>query len=99
MRKVAAAVLLSGRVGEIFESIVTGASDKGTYVRLLSPPAEGRVVRGESGMEVGEKVKVRLIRLQPELGYIDFEGVGPYPKAFFEPVRKQAQRFRRRGRR
>lgn len=74
MRKVAAALLLMGRVGETFEAIVTGASYKGTYVRLMDPPAEGRVVRGEIGMEIGEKVQVRLIGLQIDKGFIDFEG-------------------------
>ncbi len=73
MRKVAGAVLLRDSLGKIFEAIVTGASEKGTYVRLLSPPVEGRVIRGEKGMDVGEKVRVRLINLEPENGYIDFE--------------------------
>jgi exoribonuclease-2 len=44
-------------------------------VRLLSPPAEGRVVRGEEGMDVGERVRVRLVRTDPEKGHIDFEGL------------------------
>jgi len=73
MRKVAAAVMLSGRLGETFDAIVTGASEKGTYIRLLEPPAEGRVVRGERGMRVGEKVRARLIHIDPARGYIDFE--------------------------
>lgn len=73
MRKVAAALLLYRRIGEVFEGIVTGASDKGVYVRLVSPPAEGRVVRGEKGMDVGEKVLVRLINVEPEEAFIDFE--------------------------
>lgn len=73
MRKVAAMILLKDSIGEIFDGIVTGASEKGTYVRLFKPPAEGRVIRGEFGLEVGEKVKVRLIHLDPENGYIDFE--------------------------
>ncbi len=72
MRKAAAAVLLSGRIGEFFEAIVTGASDKGTYVRLLTPPAEGRVMRGEKGLVVGQKIKVRLIGMDPYKGQIDF---------------------------
>jgi len=73
MRKVAACVLLRNRVGEVFSAIVTGASEKGTYARLLSPPVEGRIVQGEKGMEVGQKVRVRLVRLEPEKGFIDFE--------------------------
>ncbi|MDI9632521.1 MAG: RNB domain-containing ribonuclease [Methanolinea sp.] len=72
MRKVAAAILLADRVGRTFDAIVTGAADKGTYVRLLDPPAEGRVVEGERGLSVGDKVKVRLVRTDPENGFVDF---------------------------
>jgi exoribonuclease-2 len=73
MRKAAAAVLLNGRIGEFFEAIVTGASDKGTYVRIVTPPVEGRVIRGEKGLTVGKKVRVRLIGMNPYKGQIDFE--------------------------
>ena len=73
MRKAAAAVLLSGKIGESFDAIVTGVSDKGTYVRILMPPVEGRVMRGEKGFFVGQKVKVRLISMNPYKGQIDFE--------------------------
>jgi len=73
MRKVIAAVMLGERVGDVFDSIVTGVSQKGTYVRLISPPAEGRVVRGERGLDVGDKVKVRLVSTEPRKGFIDFE--------------------------
>jgi exoribonuclease-2 len=76
MRKVAGAMLLRDRLGETFDAIVTGVSDKGTYVRIEAPPVEGRVIRREKGMDVGEKVKVRLMRLEIERGYIDFEGMG-----------------------
>lgn len=72
MQKVAAAILMDGRVGEIFDGIVTGASEKGTYVRLLDPPVEGRVVRGFERMEVGHTVRVRLTDLDPYEGHIDF---------------------------
>lgn len=71
MRKVEAAVILTGRVGEVFDGIVTGASEKGVYVRLLDPPVEGRVVRGGEGMSVGQKVRVRLDGLDPHQGHID----------------------------
>jgi exoribonuclease R len=74
MRKRAAAVLLAERVGESFVGIVTGASHKGTYVRVLSPPVEGRVVRGEQGLDVGDTVRVTLVGTDPEQGYVDFEG-------------------------
>jgi len=73
MRKAAAAVLLSGQIGKSFDGIVTGASEKGTYVRIVTPPAEGRVMRGEKGMFVGQKVRVRLIGMDPYKGQIDFE--------------------------
>jgi exoribonuclease-2 len=73
MRKAVAAVLLSGQIGESFDAIVTGASDKGTYVRIVTPPTEGRVMRGEKGLVVGQKVRVRLIGMNPYKGQIDFE--------------------------
>lgn len=72
MRKVAAAAMLSDRIGETFDAIVTGASSKGTYVRLRRPPAEGRVVEGEHGLDVGDRVIVRLVGTDPERGFIDF---------------------------
>ncbi|MEP7002706.1 MAG: RNB domain-containing ribonuclease, partial [bacterium] len=74
-RKSAAALLLADRIGTVFDAIVTGVNADGTYVRLLSPPAEGRVMRGEAGMDVGERVRVRLTRTDPTRGFIDFEGV------------------------
>ena len=73
MRKVAAACLLSRRIGEAFDGVVTGASPKGTYVRLLKFPAEGRVVRGTQGIDVGDKVQVRLAAVDAAKGFIDFE--------------------------
>lgn len=72
MRKVVAASLLSRRVGEVFDGIVTGASPKGTYVRLLTFPAEGRVVQGAQGIDVGDRVQVRLVRVEVAQGFIDF---------------------------
>ena len=73
MRKVAAACLLSRRIGEVFNGVITGASPKGTYVRLLKFPAEGRVVRGTQGIDVGDKVQVRLAAVDVAKGFIDFE--------------------------
>jgi exoribonuclease-2 len=73
MRKVIAASLLGKRIGEVFEGVVTGASPKGTYVRLLKFPAEGRVVRGDKGIDVGDKVQVRLAFVDVEKGFVDFE--------------------------
>jgi len=72
VRKAAAALMLAKREGDTFNGIVTGASEKGTWVRIFDPPAEGKVVRGESGMDVGERVRVRLVDTDPERGYIDF---------------------------
>jgi len=73
MRKAAAAVLLSGRIGESFDAIVTGASDKGVYARIITLPAEGRVMRKEKGLVIGQKVRVRLIGMDPYKGQIDLE--------------------------
>ncbi len=72
VRKSAAACLLVDRLGEEFEGVVTGASPKGTWVRTFEPPVEGRVVEGEEGLDVGDKVLVRLLEADPERGYIDF---------------------------
>jgi exoribonuclease-2 len=73
MRKVAAAALLQRRMGESFSAVVTGASPKGTYARLLEFPAEGRIVRGFEGVDVGDKVQVRLASVEIENGFIDLE--------------------------
>ena len=72
MRKHIAAVAMAGRIGQTFDAIVTGASDKGTYVRTLSPPIEGRVIKGEQGLDVGDRVKVTLLNTDPQRGFIDF---------------------------
>jgi exoribonuclease-2 len=72
MRKVAAAVLLSSQIGQTFDAIVTGATDKGVFARLIRPPAEGRIVRGEQGLDVGDAIRVRLIATEPARGFIDF---------------------------
>ena len=72
VRKSAAALLLRARIGETFEGLVTGASAKGTWVRLLRPPVEGRVVRGFEGLDVGDRVTVKLEHTDVERGFIDF---------------------------
>jgi exoribonuclease-2 len=71
--KSAAALLLSGRKGQTFDAIVTGAADKGTWVRIFRPPVEGRLMRGTEGMDVGESLRVRLVGTDVERGFIDFE--------------------------
>ena len=76
MRKVAAAVLLGNRIGDEFEAIITGVTPKGTFARLISPVADGLVRRGEQGLRVGEKVRVRLLSTEPERGFIDFARIG-----------------------
>lgn len=72
MRKVAAAVLMRDRIGEEFDAIVTGASPKGIFARTLRPPVDGRVMRGEQGLRIGDKIQVKLISAEPERGFIDF---------------------------
>jgi exoribonuclease-2 len=76
MRKVAAAVLMQSRIGEVFDAIVTGASEKGIFARIIRPPVDGRVMRGEQGLRVGEKIQVKLLSADPERGFIDFARVG-----------------------
>ena len=75
VEKSAAALLLESRIGERFDSIVTGASEKGTWVRLLNIPVEGKLVHGFEGLDVGERVRVQLIDTNVERGYIDFKKV------------------------
>lgn len=72
VRKSAAALLLASRVGERFDAIVTGASDKGVYVRVFSPPVEGRLVEGYQGYKVGRKLRVELVGVNVNRGFIDF---------------------------
>lgn len=76
VKKSAAAMLLEHRIGEQFEAIVTGAAEKGTWVRLPYPPIEGRLISGFSGIDVGQKVRVQLVQTNVERGYIDFRRVG-----------------------
>jgi exoribonuclease-2 len=75
VRKSAAALLLSGRLGEQFDAIVTGAGPKGTWVRLFRPPAEGRLEHGCAGLDVGDRVRVKLIQTDIDRGFIDFARV------------------------
>jgi exoribonuclease-2 len=75
VRKSAAAMLLESRIGERFNAIVTGASVKGTWVRTLGTPVEGRVVEGATGLDVGDRVRVKLVHTDAERGFIDFARV------------------------
>jgi exoribonuclease-2 len=72
VRKSSAALLLAPRIGERFDAIVTGVSDKGTWVRTLRPPVEGKVVKGVEGLDVGDQVSVQLLKTDVEQGFIDF---------------------------
>ncbi len=73
--KSAAAMLLESRIGEQFDAIVTGAADKGTWVRLLHPPIDGKLVSGFEGVDVGHRLRVQLIHTDAERGFIDFKRV------------------------
>jgi ribonuclease R len=75
VEKSAAALLLESRIGEQFDSLVTGASEKGTWVRLLSVPVEGKLVQGFDGIDVGDRIRVQLIDTNVEQGFIDFKKV------------------------
>jgi VacB/RNase II family 3'-5' exoribonuclease len=72
VRKSAAAMLLQSRLGQQFDAIVTGASAKGTWVRISTPIAEGRVVKGANGLDVGDRVRVQLVHTDIDKGFIDF---------------------------
>jgi exoribonuclease-2 len=73
--KSAAALLLESRIGEQFDAIVTGASGKGTWVRITNPPLEGRLESGFEGLDVGHALRVRLVSTDVERGFIDFDRV------------------------
>jgi ribonuclease R len=77
VEKSAAALLLESKIGQQFDAIVTGASDKGTWVRLIEIPVEGKVVQGFEGLDVGDRVRVQLTSTNVELGFIDFKKVNP----------------------
>ena len=72
VRKAATALLLINRIGQQFNGVVTGASEKGTWVRISEPIAEGKVVKGSTGLDVGDRVRVELVHVDPERGFIDF---------------------------
>jgi len=78
VRKSASALFLAPRIGEYFEALVTGASGKGTWIRLLKPVVEGKLVQGAKGLDVGDRVRVKLISVSVENGYIDFVKTGSH---------------------
>ena len=76
VEKSANAILMESRIGEEFDAIVSGASPKGTWIRLLHPHVEGKLVKGFTGLKVGQKLKARLIHINIDEGFIDFELAG-----------------------
>ena len=70
--KAAAALWLTPQIGKTFDSVVTGAGPKGTWVRIMPTPVEGRLARGAEGLDVGDRVRVRLVSTDPRRGFIDF---------------------------
>jgi VacB/RNase II family 3'-5' exoribonuclease len=79
VRKIAAAILFSDRIGQHFKAIVTGKKPSGTFVRVVSPPVEGMLVRGAGGVDVGDEIDVQLLSTNPKLGFIDFGRLGNTP--------------------
>jgi VacB/RNase II family 3'-5' exoribonuclease len=72
MTKRISAVAMNGRIGEMFDAIVTGAGSKGTFVRVLKPHVEGMLVQGQQGLDVGDSLRAKLVRTDVQHGYIDF---------------------------
>lgn len=72
MQKRIAAVAMHGKIGQTFDGVVTGNTPKGVFVRVLNPPVEGRLIRGEQGVDVGDRIRVTLVSTDPNQGYIDF---------------------------
>jgi exoribonuclease II len=72
MGKRIAAVALQPRVGQSFNAVVTGNTPKGVFVRVLNPPAEGMLMQGQQGVDVGDQLRVKLVSTDPRRGYIDF---------------------------
>jgi exoribonuclease R len=89
MVKRIAAVALAGDVGKSFHGVITGANDKGTYVRIFDPPVEGKIVSGANGLDVGDTVDVTLVHTDPQHAFIDFSHVntnGKTPAVRGQPV-------------
>lgn len=74
--KSAAALVIESRIGEQFDAFVTGASEKGTWVRLLTVPVEGKLMQGFEGLDVGDRIRVALTAVDVQRGFIDFKRVG-----------------------
>ncbi len=72
MRKIVAAGVMQRHIGETFDAIVTGDTSAGVFARILRPPVDGRIVKGEQQVHVGDKTRVRLLSANPNNGFIDF---------------------------
>ncbi len=72
MSKRLVAMAMKNRIGEVFDAIVSGVTEHGTFVRVLQPRIEGLLTQGAQGLDVGDKLRVKLIRADARLGYIDF---------------------------
>jgi exoribonuclease-2 len=66
-------MVVASRIGERWKAVVTGASPKGTFARVFDPPVEGMVVKGQAGLDVGDRISVRLVHVDVDRGFIDFE--------------------------
>ncbi len=77
VEKSAAALLLEDRIGEEFNAVVTGAADKGTWIRLFKLPVEGKLIQGEAGLDVGDRIRAKLISVDVDRGFLDFRKIGP----------------------
>lgn len=75
MSKRLAAVAMQPKIGQVFDALVTGVTDRGTFVRILQPPVEGLLAQGAKGLDVGDRLRAKLIRTDPQHGYIDFARV------------------------
>ncbi len=81
MAKRIAAVVMSNRIGEVFDAIVTGVNPHGTFVRVLKPAVEGLLAQGQQGADVGDKLRVKLIRADVQHGYLDFARENTQPNS------------------
>ena len=72
MSKRLSAVAMQRRIGEVFDAIVTGVTEHGTFVRVLQPHVEGLLAQGQQGLDVGDRLRAKLIRTDVQKGYIDF---------------------------
>ena len=67
--------MLQSRIGQVFAGIITSVSNKGVWLRVFSPPVDGRLVAGETGLRIGQKLNAKLVVADVERGFIDFERV------------------------